>query len=516
MAKDIEEALNEIYSLIDKDDFAESLNRLSILDREYSKDVRYKVYRIGVLSEIFRGLGDEARLIECIRGSKLFRKPQHQILNPYLHQKLAHANMDLFQIKLKKAKTFPVMDSSLQEAKRHLREAIVAADSKDVSFVVSLWIDYGNCLDTLGRGLEAMYAYDNALKFQPDHPMAIGNKAMALSNFANISGAHFPEMNRKALDMLKSIVGRDNMPPSARTAFENGIQSIERMFREHPDALQMKFNHKPRNTKKDTLFERMYYDFCSSNKLFLNLHIHEDECESSMLDSVSIRLILPIGDRKTYPKLANFLNQIKQDYATSRLLLVQSQYRDKAISRLSGRTVYTDTLEYCEFSLRNGLLESAYKGVYDILDKIAGFINEYLGMGLDKVQFDAGVNIQRKSIWVKEDGNVRDAILNADNMSLYALYDIFQDFESGHLGKLKSIRNSLTHRRVQVHMWGNNGDSNSFSKDELKVQTIELMKLVKSAIIYLINFIFLEEEKKMMKAKGPVPPVYLPHQTNSD
>ncbi len=509
-----EEAREKIYSLIDKGEFNESKKCLSDLDKELSEDIHFRVWRIGALAEICQGLDDEDTLVNCIRKNKPFKKHKHKKLNPYLLMELSNANMSLFVIRRRKAGNFPIRDNSLQNAKKNLREAIQTADRKDIPFLASLWVNYGNCLDTLGRGLEAMYVYDNALKLQPDHTMAIGNKAMALRHFANISGAHYIEMNQIAREMLLSAIGRNDITPFARRSFAKSVQTIEEIFSEHPELLERKPNHKPRNNKKDTIFERLYYDFCSTHKIFLNLHVHEDSCESSMLDDVSISLILAIEDQQTYPKLANFLNQIKQDYATARLILVQSQFTDKAISRISGRTVYTDTLEYCEFSLQNGLLENAYKGAYDILDKIAGFINEYLGIGLEKVQFDAGASIHWKSIWVCKDGKTREAIMNADNMSLYALYDIFQDFESGHFERFKEIRNSLTHRRLKVHIWTCNDDLDSTSQEELKAQAIELMKLVKSAIIYLINFIFIEEEKKRRSIKGPVPPIFLPHQIN--
>lgn len=46
------------------------------------------------------------------------------------------------------------------------------------------------------------------------------------------------------------------------------------------------------------------------------------------------------------------------------------------------------------------------------------------------------------------------------------------------------------------------------TEDTLVKQTIELARIVKNAIIYLLNFVYEEERKKNRKIKGTIPVLY--------
>ncbi len=155
-------------------------------------------------------------------------------------------------------------------------------------------------------------------------------------------------------------------------------------------------------------------------------------------------------------------------------------------------------LDYSQTNIYTGLLKSAYKEAFNILDKISVFLNRYYNLGLKES------SIYFETIWVKDKKKgpgIREEILNAENMSLYALYDIFRDFQSGYYKKMKDIRRALTHRQLTIFGFGsgeiNNGNELvSITSGEMVNQTIQLMRLVKAAIIYLINTVTLEEKKK--------------------
>lgn len=66
---------------------------------------------------------------------------------------------------------------------------------------------------------------------------------------------------------------------------------------------------------------------------------------------------------------------------------------------------------------------------------------------------------------------------------------------------MKDIRHALTHRQLTIFEFGleqNKKDDGLFSieADEMLHLTIQLLRLVKEAIIYLINTVTLEEKKK--------------------
>jgi LA2681-like HEPN len=180
--------------------------------------------------------------------------------------------------------------------------------------------------------------------------------------------------------------------------------------------------------------------------------------------------------------------------------LVQSQFRRQDFDSISKRTTFVNPLDYSQTNIYTGLLKSAYKEAFNILDKISVFLNQYYNLGLKES------SIYFESIWVKDkkkDPSIREEILNAENMSLYALYDIFRDFQSGYYTRMKDIRRALTHRQLTIFELGsgvinNNPELVSVTSGEMVNQTIELMRLVKAAIIYLINTVTLEEKKKNM------------------
>ena len=243
----------------------------------------------------------------------------------------------------------------------------------------------------------------------------------------------------------------------------------------------------------------------------MNFHIHEEECEASIVDPIFIRMITPTHDNQTFYNLAKHINQIKEDYIVARLLLAQSQFKREDLNRISKRTTFVNTLDYSMFNIYIGLLKSAFKEAYNILDKIYRFIKEYY-------KLDVGGNIYFTTIWqYKNDKNerkIRPEIINSKNVSLYALYDIFLDFKSGYYKRIQRIRNASVHERLVIYdsgltNWDNKEDKYNIGHETMLSQTIKLLQLVKSSIIYLINFVQLEEDKKKKDSTGLIASMYV-------
>jgi hypothetical protein len=358
--------------------------------------------------------------------------------------------------------------------------------------------------------MEALYAYDEALEIDSDFPMAVGNKALAMKFFADISGAYREAMYIKSYQMLKSAINNKDLVRfsgiAAKKGFENEIRQIEKLC-EDKSVLSKNLKHPEYDSSYMTEFEKFYIEFCSKHKLFLNFHIHEEECEASIVDPI----FMPTHDNQTFYNLAKHINQIKEDYIVARLLLAQSQFKREDINRISKRTTFVNTLDYSMFNIYIGLLKSAFKEAYNILDKISRFIKEYY-------KLDVGGNIYFTTIWqYKNDKNerkIRPEIINSKNISLYALYDIFLDFKSGYYKRIQKIRNASVHERLVIYdsgltNWDNKEDKYDIGYETMLSQTIKLLQLVKSSIIYLINFVQLEEDKKKKDSTGLIAPVYV-------
>ncbi|GAI13237.1 unnamed protein product [marine sediment metagenome] len=123
-----------------------------------------------------------------------------------------------------------------------------------------------------------------------------------------------------------------------------------------------------------------------------------------------------------------------------------------------------------------------------------------------------------RTIWQyevnKNEWKIRPKIVNSKNISLYALYDIFLDFKSGYYKRIQEIRNASVHERLVIYdsiltNWNNKEDKYNISYETMLSQTTNLLHLVKSAVIYLINFVQLEENKREKDSIGLITPAYV-------
>jgi len=84
------------------------------------------------------------------------------------------------------------------------------------------------------------------------------------------------------------------------------------------------------------------------------------------------------------------------------------------------------------------------------------------------------------------------------------MFDIYKELaEKGHYGKLKKTRNALTHRFVSIRDFQEKEDEQNMAEGTLMNQTLELGKLVRNAIIYLLYFVDIEERKKDSSTQIP-------------
>ena len=502
--------MKNISLLIRQYKFREALERIENCEKQNPDSKTLQFNKLGFLVAIGSGLNNQKIIRQGLDVGEQNLKNQKDInYQSSIHYNLAKGYLSLYEVSERKISIESIPQSeNLQKAKLHFREALKLCDKFNFDFKKQILVNYGNCFDTLGRGVDALYAYDSALKIDKDFSMAIGNKAEALGFFADISGKYRGAIYLKAYQAIKSIINNQDLIAigglKAKKAFEDELQKIESLFKDKRD-LTKKLKHPKYNSAKISEFEKFYLDFCIKEKLFLNFHIHENQCEAAIIDPIFISgLITKIDDNDTFYQLAKHINQIKEDYAVARLLLVQSQFKRKDFDSISRRTTFVNTLDYSQFNLYLGLLKSAFKEAYNIFDKIAVFINDYYKLGLsDRIYFI--------SIWQKDE-KIRGEILKSENLSLYALYDIYQDFKSKHHKKIQNIRNALTHRKLVIFDstltdWDKKDDKHNIGYDTMLIETINLLRLTKSAIIYLINFVKIEEDKK--RKNGLIAPMFV-------
>lgn len=514
--------IQSIGSLIRAGDFKNSLKRMDEFEQNYSDDRLYKFYKPGFLIDIGVGLKSEKIIKDGIAAGELaLDKAKDGKAKAYLHYCLANGYTDLFELTERIAsvadRNIP-QSENLWKAKQHLMNAASIEDIGDPGLTTQLLVNLGNCLDTLGRSIEAIDVYDEAISINKSFSMAIANRAKALRAFAEISDKYRAAIYVEAYQDIQSVINNPDLVAvggqSAKQAFEHELHYIESRFQDK-SLLKKKLKHPKYKTDNLSNFEKFYLDLCQKEKLFLNFHIHQDHCEAAIEDPIFIRLITKVDDDDTFYKFAKYLNQIKEDYAVARLLLVQSLYRQEDFNRISERTSFVYALDYSQFNIYTGLLKSSFKDAFNILDKVAVFINDYYQLGFreEDIYFDSIRGRGRSSSIWQDAGVIRKEILNSENISLYALYDIYRDFQSGKHQRIQSIRNALTHRRLVIYDsgitdWDSKLDRHNIGYNTMLVETIQLMKLVKAAIIYLVNFVNVEESKKRKAGGKPILDMY--------
>jgi len=498
---------NEIRNLIDRGDYLSANQSIQMA----VKDLRlHEINAAPLMIEIGVGLNDIGIIEAAINIlKKWLGKIQDKRSQVIINYDLAKGFMDLYvqHVKAKKLGVTAIPgNETLQTAKKYFRQAVNQIAFAEKSEQPKILTDYGNCLDDLGRSLEALKVYDEALEVAPGFKMALGNKAIAIRRFAYVAGKFRTAIYIEAHQILKSIIDDPEIIKTgtmiANDRFKREMNEIESIF---PDksVLNTDLRHKRYSDDGLSDFEKFYLNFCTKNNLFLHLHILDNTCKAAITDSVFISILEPKGENARFLELSKIINQIKEDFMIGRLLLVESLYRRDEYDRISERTTLVNAKDNLVFHIYAGLLKAAYRLTYNILDKIAGFINNYFGLEIDEGR------VYFIKMWEHE-RKIKESLLNTKNISLYALYDVYLDLKKdGYFERLKLIRNSLVHRKLILYggekrSYDDDKDCDSIGWEAMVKRTIEMMYLIKSAIIYMINCVQIEEMRKADKLKGAI------------
>jgi tetratricopeptide (TPR) repeat protein len=388
----------------------------------------------------------------------------------------------------------------LSKARAFFRKALgYRADNHLKSQV---WVNIGNCLDNVGRSVEALDCYEQALNCEPGHAMAIGNKGVGMLHYASVAGRHRGTFIKESYYLLSKAL-EIGVQPEAVNYFQDYLKKIE-IHSGDKDIISSDFSGYPGYTiKSDSELERFLIEFCMKHRLYLNPCNFCQKCDAAIGDTTVISQMVGSTSNGKNPlkqdpflRLSFYVNQIKQDYVTARLLLVLSQYKGLNLDFADRNVRIINTMDYSIHNIRTELAKKAFKSLADILDKVAFFINDYLNLNMqdEKVDFD--------SVWYNYDKKTKNMVIKpkiqqTNNISLNALFDLHLDFEyQGAYRPLKKMRNALTHRFINVREMLDREDDENISPETLLSRTIEFAGLTRSSILYLLQFVDLEERKK--------------------
>jgi len=263
--------------------------------------------------------------------------------------------------------------------------------------------------------------------------------------------------------------------------------------------------------------EKAYRTWCLDRKLFLNPLNDlwkDDIAANDVLTFPSTIVKLENSRRGSPPEVYGIYNQLKQEYVSARYMLFDAITESQEGVHFSDKKVKLyDMLDYREYRLWIEKAKMAFLGAHAIFDKIAYLVNEYWELKLP------AKSINFKSCWFKKgraSNGLAPVFESSKNWPLRGLYWISKEFigekeresplqpDAWHIAE---IRNHIAHKYLKVfdhalvdtkqwrkasgHEW-----EYPISDQELVNQTLKLLSLVRSALIYVSLAAYGEESRK--------------------
>jgi tetratricopeptide (TPR) repeat protein len=408
---------------------------------------------------------------------------------------------------------------------RSFRMALSLAKEKELPTRLKCQIltNLGNVLDFIGRFVESIRYYDEALAIDSQFTMAMRNRGYATFFYAGVlyDSGHKAVFLKKAHEDLTTDLSGE-LEEGAGLFFKQCAERIASRVR--PEFLT-----KPLSLRTQALgrskSEIAYRRWCLSHRLFLN------PLNDISKESIAARDVLhlpsiavPLGDGMYYQGM---FNQLKQEYASARFLLFEATHARKP--HFSDRnTLLLNTLDYPCYGLTNEKLRLSFRMTFSILDKIAYFVNRYFDTAEDKRR------IYFQSLWYMgrdRAKGLKTRFAQIQNWPLRGLFWLSKDVSGGqawmgHLEpeaqNLADIRHHLEHKYLVLHDMmcsskGPKSDSSGFkvidplvahySRNEMEAKSLKLLTLVRAALIYLSLSVRCEEmQRRKTLPEGSIVP----------
>ena len=364
----------------------------------------------------------------------------------------------------------------------------------------------GNIMDEIGRFVEAIEYFNNALKIIPSFAMARGNLGIGFYSYAGVlyDEGHRIVFFKHARSELQNALDLDiaGQPRDVFDHYKHEIESIlpSKILEEEIEMDDFSLGEDEKETK--------YRKWCLNNRLFLNPLNDLGPYPIAARDVLTLPSItVGIDEGPYYP---GFFNQLKQEFVSARYLYYEGINSD--CLHFSDKDVLLfNTFDYPSYSLASEKVKMAFKVAYSLFDKIAYFLNNYLNLSIpeNKVYF--------KRFWYKsgeKNKGLRREFQHRENWPLRGLFwlskDLFENkpgFENAiqpDAQKISEIRNHLEHKYFKLHdefcdpsflkLCGLD-DTLSYSiyRPDFYDKTLRILKMVRSALIYLPLAVYCEE-----------------------
>ena len=371
----------------------------------------------------------------------------------------------------------------------------------------------------VGRFIEAIELWDDALGILPNFAIAHGWRGSGLYHYARVSedrydqevlllAAHDAYMSTTA----KGVLWDSDYSQAAKESFPAQGRKIADQFDLDAIARDLDLDGPGLGRSKA---EQAYRRWCLRRRLFVNplndLGAHAIAARDHlMLPSLTVGI-----EEKGMPSIIGLYNQMKQEYAFARLLLFESAPTDR-VHFADRRVRLHNTLDYPSFSMATEKARTAFRLAYSILDKVGYFINSYWRLGGEphRVSF--------RTVWYDQTGakpKLHGRLNGYENWPLHGLFWLSKDLFEDNFQRVTNpdaraifiIRNHLEHKYLQIHEgWASAAISDpvtgslgmSISSHDFASKTLRLLKIARAAMIYLPMAVHLEERDRRRSSKS--------------
>ena len=383
----------------------------------------------------------------------------------------------------------------------HLRVALHFIDDVKAMDACQVLTNLGCAFSHIGRYAEAQYYFNWALNINSDFGMALGNKGYGLYRYARelFDGTHQFIFLQYARKYLLEASEKKDVYPEVGYGFHELANHIASSY---PSELLDDYKVYPDILADCTEEDKDYRLWCIDNVLFLNpLNdvIRQNIVARDILHTPAMTL-----KREDKPIYQSIFNQIKQEFVTARFFFYDGAYNDRKHFSNREVTLYS-VFDMPLYSINIEKVKIAFRLCYSIFDKIAYLLNIYLKLGIDKNK------VSFRNIWHKS-GNVknpiRTEIFNEHNLALRGLFWLSKDLDekSGspiepEAKEIATIRNYIEHKSFKVvevknMYWDEAPETYEIEQDAFYDKTLRLLRLTRSALLYLSLAIYEEESYK--------------------
>jgi hypothetical protein len=369
----------------------------------------------------------------------------------------------------------------------------------------------GNRLRVAGRVIEALDCWRRALEVRPNFGMALCSRARSLAAYAEA----IEDTGDQALFfwVAHSEASAALAPTAIYTDVRDGLtRENAKMLKERIESVVdvKEIAALDPLTWQDisaTAEERGYRWWCLVNCLYLNPCNDLGRYTVATTDSMGLAAHVVRVDAPH--RFESFFDQMKQEYVSARWLLYEGL--TVKMPHFSDRDVLLQATDpRPSLSLAVEKVKAAYRISYSLFDKVGFFMNAYMELGIPEKQ------ISFRSLWRTGDkGPIRREFDSTGNWGFCALYWLAKDFfekandevAEPQARGLREIRNQIEHKYLRVTV----AESPTVPPDDLALmvsreqfegKAMHLLKLARSALVYLAIGVGLEERRRQPGRAG--------------